>query len=93
MNRHGGFWDNVPMERIFRSLKIEWVPTTEYPSFNEAQVSITQYIIGYYSQYSPHQHNGGLRPNKAEATSTLPLIPRPFLLDHYRPNKSLKQDK
>jgi putative transposase len=60
-------WDNAPMERFFRSLKSEWVPTKGYSSFNEAQTSITQYIVGYYSQHRPHQHNGGLPPNKAEA--------------------------
>jgi putative transposase len=35
-------------------------------SFNEAQVSITQYIVGYYSQHRPHQNNVGLPPNKTE---------------------------
>ena len=59
------------MERFFRSLKSEWVPTKGYSSFNETQVSITQYIIGYYSQYRPHQHNGGLPPNAAKATFNL----------------------
>ena len=54
------------MERSFRSLKREWVPRTGYSSFNEAQVYITQYIVEYYSQHRPHQHNGGLPPNKAE---------------------------
>jgi len=55
------------MERFFRSLKSGWVPTTGYSSFNKALAAITQYIVGYYSQHRPHQHNGGLPPNKAEA--------------------------
>jgi len=67
MSRRGNCWDNSPMERFFRSLKSEWVPTTGYSCLNEAQASITQYIAGYYSQHRPHQHNGGLPPNKAEA--------------------------
>ena len=67
MSRRGNCWDNSPMERFFRSLKSEWVPTTGYSSFNEAQASITQYIVGYCSEHRPHQHNGGLPPNKAEA--------------------------
>lgn len=71
MSRRGNCWDNAPMERFFRSLKSEWVPTTGYSSFNEAQVSITQYIVGYYSEHRPHQHNGGLPPNKAEAKYNL----------------------
>ena len=71
MSRCGNCWDNAPMERFFRSLKSEWVPTKGYSSFNEAQTSITQYIVGYYSQHRPHQHNGGLPPNKAEAKYNL----------------------
>ena len=67
MSRRGNFWDNALMERFFRGLKSEWVPTTAYSSFNEAQASMTQYIVGYYSQHRPHQYNGGLPPNKAEA--------------------------
>ena len=59
------------IERFFRSLKSKLIPTTGYSSFNETQVSITQYIVGYYSEHRPHQHNGGLPPNKAEANNNL----------------------
>jgi len=31
-----------------------------------ADGEIVGYITGYYSQTRPHQHNGGLPPNKAE---------------------------
>ena len=54
------------MERFFRSLKTEWVPTKGYESFNEASIAITDYIVGYYSQARPHQYNGGLTPNESE---------------------------
>ena len=30
MSRRGNCWDNAPMERLFRSLKTEWLPTTGY---------------------------------------------------------------
>ena len=66
MSRRGNCWDNSPMERFFRSLKTEWVPTKGYQTFNEARTSITNYIIGYYSQVRPHQYNGGLTPNESE---------------------------
>ena len=66
MSRRGNCWDNAPMERFFRSLKTEWVPDMGYRSFAEAQRSIFDYITGYYNQLRPHQHNGGLPPNKAE---------------------------
>jgi putative transposase len=66
MSRRGNCWDNAPMERFFRSLKTEWVPTLGYRNFTEAQCSVTDYIVGYYSQTRPHRHNSGLSPNAAE---------------------------
>ena len=66
MSRRGNCWDNAPMERFFRSLKSEWVPQTGYESFGQAKAAIIDYIIGYYSQVRPHQHNEGLPPNMAE---------------------------
>ena len=66
LSRRGNCWDNAPMERLFRSLKTEWVPVTGYRSFAEAQQEIIRYIIGYYSQLRPHQYNGGLTPNESE---------------------------
>ena len=66
MSRRGNCWDNAPMERFFRSLKTEWVPKVGYQDFNQADHSITNYIMGYYSQVRPHRHNKGLSPNEAE---------------------------
>ena len=66
MSRRGNCWDNAPMERFFRSLKVEWLPEVGYRSFTEAQRSIYEYITGYYNRYRPHKHDGGLSPNKAE---------------------------
>ena len=66
MSRRGNCWDNAPMERFFRSLKVEWMPTYGYHSFTQAQHHIVKYLIGYYSQLRPHKHNGGMSPNKAE---------------------------
>ena len=66
MSRRGNCWDNSPMERFFRSLKTEWVPTSGYRSFAEAKQSITDYILGYYTALRPHSHNGNLVPNVAE---------------------------
>ena len=66
MSRRGNCWDNRPMERFFRSLKTEWMPTTGYRSFIEADNSVVNYIIGYYSKVRPHSYNGGLTPNESE---------------------------
>ena len=66
MSRRGNCWDNAPMERFFRSLKTEWVPKKGYTSFQQAKRSITDYVIGYYSETRPHHYNGGLSPNESE---------------------------
>lgn len=66
MSRRGNCWDNSPMERFFRSLKTECVPTIGYNSFSEARHAITRYITGYYSEIRPHWYNGGLTPNESE---------------------------
>ena len=41
MSLRGNCWDNSPMERFFRSLKSEWIPTTGYRDFTEAKQQIT----------------------------------------------------
>lgn len=66
LSRRGNCWDNSPMERFFRSLKTEWVPTGGYRNLTESQAHIGNYIVGYYSQVRPHQFNGGKTPNKTE---------------------------
>ena len=79
MSRRGNCWDNAPMERFFRSLKTEWIPGIGYSNIDEAKHAITDYIVGYYSQTRPHQHNGRISPNRAEELW-------PNLLDHYNDN-------
>ncbi len=66
MSRRGNCWDNSPMERVFRSLKTEWVPVTGYASLSEAQKDISYYLMRYYNQQRPHSHNKGLTPAMAE---------------------------
>lgn len=71
MSRRGNCWDNAPMERLFRSLKTEWVPATGYPSMAEAKRDIGDYLMNYYNRQRPHQHNDGLSPAQAEHRSNL----------------------
>ncbi|RPQ00349.1 IS3 family transposase [Pseudomonas aeruginosa] len=66
MSRRGNCWDNAPMERVFRSLKSEWIPTTGYLTGQQAQRDIGQYLMGHYNWIRPHQFNDGLAPAKAE---------------------------
>lgn len=72
VSRRGNCWGNSSMERVFRSLKTEWVPKNGYRSFRETQKAITDYLVGYYNQHRPHQYNGRLTPNKSERKFWLP---------------------
>ena len=47
MSRRGNCWDNAPMERFFKSLKTEWLPTIGWRSFDEAKVAVSRYMTGY----------------------------------------------
>ena len=66
MSRRGNCWDNAPMERLFRSLKTEWIPDLGYRSLEEAKMDIGSYLMGYYNQRRPHQLHGGVSPQAAE---------------------------
>ncbi|HBN8352798.1 TPA: IS3 family transposase, partial [Pseudomonas aeruginosa] len=66
MSRRGNCWDNSAMERLFRSLKSEWVPSTGYLTAQEAQRDISHYLMHRYNWIRPHQFNDGLPPAVAE---------------------------
>jgi putative transposase len=54
------------MERLFRSLKSEWLPATGYMNQWEAKQDISYYLMDYYNWQRPHQHYDGIPPAKAE---------------------------
>jgi putative transposase len=66
MSRRGNCWDNAPMERLFRSLKSEWVPALGYDRAAQASRDIGHYLMQHYNHWRPHQYNDGLPPAKAE---------------------------
>jgi len=66
VSRRGNCWDNSPMERFFRSLKAEWVPTDGYAGKDEARQQINGCILNYYNSVRPHHYNGGLTPEEPE---------------------------
>lgn len=66
MSRRGNCWDNAPMERLFRSLKTEWVPALGYRSASLAQQDIGRFLMQRYNWQRPHQYNGGVAPAVAE---------------------------
>lgn len=66
MSRRGNCWDNAPMERLFRSLKSEWLPPLGYVSAQQVQRDIAHYLLHWYNWQRPHQFNNGLAPAVAE---------------------------
>ncbi|OTA14550.1 transposase OrfAB, subunit B [Xenorhabdus vietnamensis] len=66
MSRKGNCYDNSPMERVFRSLKSEWIPPEGYQDIHEAMRDITDYFGGYYNDIRPHSFNGGISPAEYE---------------------------
>jgi putative transposase len=68
MSRRGNCWDNAPMERLFRSLKSEWIPKLGYLNLNEAKVDVAFYLMTHYNHNRPHAANNGLPPALAENT-------------------------
>ena len=66
MSRRGNCWDNAPMERIFRSLKTEWIPKEHYQSYDEAENDIEKFIILHYNFKRGHSYNNYLTPDEAE---------------------------
>ena len=66
MSRRGNCWDNAPMERFFRSFKVEWMPKYGYGSYDEAEHDTLSYILQYYNIKRGHSYNNYLSPIAAE---------------------------
>ena len=66
MSRLRNCWDNAPMERVFCSLKTEWIPTVGYMTGQEAHRDIIHYLMHRYNWIEQHQFNNGLAPAQAE---------------------------
>lgn len=66
MSRRGHCWDNAPMERLSRSLKTEWVPSSGYVNAEIAPKDFSHYLMHNYNWLRPHQFNDGTSPAIAE---------------------------
>jgi len=64
MSRRVIYSDNVLMERFFRRLKIEYMPTLRYKDFSEAKQALIDYIKNYYNKTRPPMYNAGVSVNK-----------------------------
>ena len=62
MSGKGDCYDNAAMESFFSSLKGEWTDWHTYHTFQEAQLSIFEYIEVFYNRQRRHSTLGYLSP-------------------------------
>jgi putative transposase len=72
MDGRGAWRDNVFVERLWKSVKYEWVSLYAYDSVPEARSSIMQYI-DWYNRSRPHSALGKRTPCEAYAVM-LPTV-------------------
>ena len=65
-SKKGYPFDNACCECFFKYLKKEETNRKSYPSLKGLQLSIFEYIEGYYNSKRPHSTLGMLTPNEAE---------------------------
>lgn len=66
MSRKGNCWDNAVAESFFKTIKCELIHREDYKTYNQAYVSIQQYIQ-WYNTERIHQSLGYLTPLEKEA--------------------------
>lgn len=54
------------MERLLRSFKTEWLPSTGYMTVREAQRDISNYLMHRFNRIRLHQFNQGQAPAVVE---------------------------
>jgi transposase InsO family protein len=65
MSRKGNCWDNAPTERVFRTLKSEWLDRFIFQSKAEAKAAVWEYIT-YYNAHRQHSVLGYQSPMEFE---------------------------
>jgi putative transposase len=61
MSRRGNCWDNAVIERLFKTLKYEWVPEGGYSAIDHAQKELTDFLV-YYNLERPHSRLNDVPP-------------------------------
>lgn len=61
MSRRGNCWDNAVIERLFKTLKYEWVPEGGYSSIAHAEKELTDFLV-YYNLERPHSRLNDVPP-------------------------------
>lgn len=65
MSRKGNCWDNSPTERVFRTLKSEWLNRFNFQSKAEAKAAVWEYMT-YYNAHRRHSVLGYQSPMEFE---------------------------
>jgi transposase InsO family protein len=66
MSRKGDCWDNAAMESFFKTLKVERIHRTRYPTRTQARMDIVDWIEGFYNRQRIHSSVGYKTPVAAE---------------------------
>lgn len=67
MSRRGNCWDNAVVERIFRTLKHEWLKGEIYHSWQEVCDDVERFVDSYYNHNRLHSTNGYQPPAVVDA--------------------------
>lgn len=67
MSRRGNCWDNAVVERVFRSLKHEWIGDQVYRDQAEAEQDVSQYLWSFYNHRRWHAAIGQRPPAVVDA--------------------------
>ena len=66
MSRPGNCWDNAPVESFFRSLKVELMPASMWPTRAAAARAVHDYIERFYNTTRLHSTLGYQSPTRFE---------------------------
>lgn len=72
MSRKGNCWDNSPTERVFRTLKSEWLNRFSFKTKTEAKAAVWDYI-SYYNVDRIHSTLGYVSPVQFELKKQVSL--------------------
>jgi transposase InsO family protein len=72
MSRKGNCWDNSPTERVFRTLKSEWLDRFSFKTKDEAKAAVWDYI-SYYNVDRIHSTLGYVSPAQFELKKQVSL--------------------
>jgi transposase InsO family protein len=67
MSRRGCCWDNAVVERVFRSLKHEWLKGRTYRDRHAMQADVEDFVTRYYNHRRRHTAIGNLPPAVVDA--------------------------